>query len=964
MRRKSYAKSVVAVAMAATVALSATACGSKSTADTADTSTSQSEAASSEAETPTATPAPTATPSPTATPAPAESTAESTDSKSEQGSTDNGGLSSGSQSGNANSGKNNSGSNKGSQSGKTTNTAKAPAQAAAPAPTATPKPITYTYVVRKHPASCTTAGYDEHICQEWGGMNYNDNYVAPNGHDWGTGVVTKQATYYEKGAITYTCKNCGETRTEETPELDKTYHIKEVVAPTCTSEGYTIYECNEVPGLTYKGEYTAKLPHSWDGGVVTKAATIYEKGVKTFTCTVCGETRTEDIKVLDKTWHKGQTVAPTCTEQGYTVYICDQDKNLTEKRDYTAALGHDYDNGVVTTPATCTTEGVMTYTCTRDGATKTETIPALGHKWDDGTITTAPTCETEGEKTYRCTNDGCTETKREAVAALGHDWDNGTVTTPATCTAEGVLTYICKRDASHSKTEAIPALGHKWDDGTITTAPTCEAEGEKTYTCKNDGSHTKTESIPALGHDWNDGEVTTAPTCTEDGVKTYTCKNDASHTKTETIAKLGHKWDAGKVTKEPTYESDGTMTFTCQNDPTHTYTETIPAKKYTFTVIVVDPTCTEQGYTLHTCNQNAEKSYKDNYTNALGHDYKEVTTPATCKDAGKVENVCQRCGDTQLVKDLPVTEDHQWNDGVVTKAATCTEAGEKLYTCTVCNKTKTETIEATGHDWNETTTPATCGKAGSVDRTCKTCGTTEHVKDLPATGNHAWDAGKITAEATCDGKGVKTFTCTVCNETKTEEIAALGHNFSYGYCNRCGLNSKYNQKAYEQDIFEKTNALRSQNGLETLSYRSDLQYAADIRVGELLQNYINYGTIDGKWGAHTRPDHSSAGTVLGDKSDWEVGENAAEEDCIFDEEHLYYLWYNSEGHYAAMVNPNANGMICAVREYNGRVFGIQIFIRDPDYNKDTQSAASDTSASVEIAAVVVTDSATTETAAE
>ena len=1008
MRRKSYAKSVVAVAMAATVALSATACGSKSTADTADTSTSQSEAASSEAETPTATPAPTATPSPTATPAPAESTAESTDSKSEQGSTDNGGLSSGSQSGNANSGKNNSGSNKGSQSGKTTNTAKAPAQAAAPAPTATPKPITYTYVVRKHPASCTTAGYDEHICQEWGGMNYNDNYVAPNGHDWGTGVVTKQATYYEKGAITYTCKNCGETRTEETPELDKTYHIKEVIAPTCTSEGYTIYECNEVPGLTYKGEYTAKLPHSWDGGVVTKAATIYEKGVKTFTCTVCGETRTEDIPVLDKTWHKGQTVAPTCTEQGYTVYICDQDKNLTEKRDYTAALGHDYDNGVVTTPATCTTEGVMTYTCTRDGATKTETIPALGHKWDDGTITTAPTCETEGEKTYKCTNDGCTETKTEAVAALGHDWDNGTVTTPATCTAEGVLTYTCKRDASHSKTEAIPALGHKWDDGTITTAPTCEAEGVKTYkctndgctetktesvaalghdwddgvvttpatceadgvktfTCKNDGSHTKTESIPALSHDWNDGEVTTPATCETDGVKTYTCKNDASHTKTETIAKLGHKWDAGKVTKEPTYDSDGIMTFTCQNDPTHTYTETIPAKKYTFTVIVVDPTCTEQGYTLHTCNQNAEKSYKDNYTDALGHDYKEVTTPATCKDAGKVENVCQRCGDTQLVKDLPVTEDHQWNDGVVTKAATCTEAGEKLYTCTVCNKTRTETIEATGHDWNETTTPATCGKAGSVDRTCKACGVTEHVKDLPATGNHAWDAGKITTEATCDGKGVKTFTCTVCNETKTEEIAALGHDYSSGnsFCSRCDLNANYNQKEWEQDIFAQTNGLRAKYNLGTLAYRDDLQYAADIRVEELVQNYITYGDYGGKWGnPHVRPDGSGAATALGDKQDLAWGENAANDAGIFGKGHMFYLWTQSEGHLAAIMNPDANGMVCALKEYNGRVFGIQIFVRDPDYNTDTQSAASDTSAPVEIAAVVVTDSATTETAAE
>ena len=460
--------------------------------------------------------------------------------------------------------------------------------------------------------------------------------------------------------------------------------------------------------------------------------------------------------------------------------------------------------------------------------------------------------------------------------------------------------------------------------------------------------------------------VTTAPTCTEDGVKTYTCKNDTSHTKTETIAKLGHKWDAGKVTKEPTYDSDGTMTFTCQNDKTHTYTETIPAKKYTFTVTVVDPTCTEQGYTLHTCNENAEKSYKDNYTDALGHDYKEVITPATCKDAGKVENICQRCNDTQFVKDLPVTEDHKWNDGAVTKAATCTEAGEKLYTCTVCNKTKTETIEATGHDWNETTTPATCGKDGSVDRTCKTCGVTEHVKDLPATGNHAWDAGKITTEATCDGKGVKTFTCTVCNETKTEEIAALGHDYSSGnsFCSRCDLNVNYNQKEWERDIFEQTNGLRTKYNLGTLAYRDDLQYAADIRVDELYQNYIKYGTIDGQWGAHTRPDHSSAATALGDKQDLACGENAADDAGIFGKGHMFRLWTQSEGHLAAIMNPDANGMVCALKEYNGRVFGIQIFVRDPDYTTtSTQSVTSNTSTPVEIAAVVVTDSATTETAA-
>ena len=141
--------------------------------------------------------------------------------------------------------------------------------------------------------------------------------------------------------------------------------------------------------------------------------------------------------------------------------------------------------------------------------------------------------------------------------------------------------------------------------------------------------------------------------------------------------------------------------------------------------------------------------------------------------------------------------------------------------------------------------------------------------------------------------------------------------------------------------------------------------AADIRVEELVQNYITYGDYDGKWGnPHVRPDGSGAATALGDKQDLACGENAANDAGIFGKGHMFYLWTQSEGHLAAIMNPDANGMVCALKEYNGRVFGIQIFVRDPDYNMDTQSAASDTSAPVEIAAVVVTDSATTETATE
>lgn len=691
-RRVSTAKRIVAVALAATVAVPLTGCKKrKNNNDTtsSDVTTSQSQAAVPETPEVTATPAPTATPEPTA--APAENTDKKDNATSEPTKT-------------------NKPSSGASTSGGTTKPAAtktpAPAPAATPAPTAKPQ-VKYTFTVRRHEATCTTQGYDEHICHEWGGMNYNDRFVPTKGHSWDGGTVTKAATYTETGIKTFKCKECDETRTEEIPSLDKTYHIKSVVAPTCTAEGYTIYECNEVPDLTYKGDYKAKLPHAYDAGKVTKPATIYEKGVKTFTCTSCGTTYTEDIPMVEKTWHKGNTVAPTCTEQGYTVYICDQDSALTEKRDYTNALGHAWDAGTVTTAATCTKAGVKTYTCTRNG---------------------------------------CTETKTEEIAALGHKWDDGTVTTPATC----------------------------------------EAVGVKTYKCQNTG-------------------------CTE--------------TKTEEIAALGHKWDDGVVTKEATYEEDGERTYTCQNDKTHVHKEVIPALGYTFTETVVAPTCTEDGYTLHTCNENPAKTYKDTPVPALGHQYKEVTTPATCGALGSVDNVCERCNDKQHVKNLPVTGEHQWDEGVITKEPTATETGIKTYTCNVCKATKTEDIakahnhdytrlgeiiegpycETEGkrwmycsyegcnervlmpvpaigyHDWDtehtECLKKATCTEKGTMRMHCKRDASHTMTYDYGGTG-HIWDEGVITTPPTYDEYGEKTLYCKNCNATKTEKVLPTKYTFT------------------------------------------------------------------------------------------------------------------------------------------------------------------------------------------
>lgn len=160
-------------------------------------------------------------------------------------------------------------------------------------------------------------------------------------------------------------------------------------------------------------EYTFEMciSHKWDAGVVTKEPTYTSTGTKKYTCTNCGETKSETIAKL------------VCTS-------------------------HVWDSGKVVTAPTYKTEGTKEYTCKNCGTTKTETIAKLvctNHAWDAGVVTKQPTYKTEGTRKYTCTN--CGETKTETIAKLvctDHAWDNGMVTKKATYTATGVRKYTCK----------------------------------------------------------------------------------------------------------------------------------------------------------------------------------------------------------------------------------------------------------------------------------------------------------------------------------------------------------------------------------------------------------------------------------------------------------------------------------------------------------------------------------------
>lgn len=133
--------------------------------------------------------------------------------------------------------------------------------------------------------------------------------------------------------------------------------------------------------------------------------------------------------------------------------------------------------------------------------------PAHVHSWDGGTVTLAATCTAEGVMTYTCT--GCGVTQNEAIPATGHAWaPDYTVDKAATCTEDGSRSIHCTLCGETKDSQVIPATGHQWDGGVETTPPTSSAPGVKTYTCTVCGG-TRTEEIPATGDGSSSGEGST-----------------------------------------------------------------------------------------------------------------------------------------------------------------------------------------------------------------------------------------------------------------------------------------------------------------------------------------------------------------------------------------------------------------------------------------------------------------------
>ena len=457
-------------------------------------------------------------------------------------------------------------------------------------------------------------------------------------------------------------------------------------------------------------------------GVVTTEPTCGAEGVKTYTCSVCGDSYTEAI--------------PATGEHAY--------------------------EGVVTTEPTCGAEGVKTYTCSVCGDSYTEAIPATGeHTYDNDCDAACNVCGYIREVVHLYEN-----ADAPVCAFCGAALD---IAAPILYTTTD-NPYVARGDkvtvaVSMQQNPGLVGWQLLLNYDAAVLAPIEVTAGDAFENVE----FGPVENVPfsAIWLDALNGNNTA------NGVLyyvTFEVKADAAYGITALSVDLVNA--DGAFDEELSAVSFAVAKSGIQVlDHTHVYDNACDAEcnecgyvrevgEHTYEgVVTTEPTCVDEGVKTYTCSICG-----DSYTEAIPatgeHTYEGVvTTEPTCVDEGVKTYTCSICGDS-YTEAIPATDEHTY-EGVVTTEPTCGAEGVKTYTCSVCGDSYTEAIPATGDHVYDGDYDADCNVCGAIREVDVLLGDVNgdgkfNVRDIGLMQQwmNSWDVSMIEAAAdvNCDGK--------------------------------------------------------------------------------------------------------------------------------------------------------------------------------------------------------------------
>lgn len=696
-----------------------------------------------------------------------------------------------------------------------------------------------------------------------------------------------QATCTEPGKTVYRCKSCG---TEETIVSGSALGHKWVEA-TCTTAAYcSVCKKEGVPALGHTWEYSAEE---------SIEATCYAEGKDVTKCSVCGETHTD---VVPKTAHNFGELTPTnetpsmgTADVCHVVYIhtCQNDGcGFSEKKEVEVSE-HNFSKQI-TTAATCSQNGQITYTCNQCGFVKTEAYAdATAHNYVTNAAGTQNECNICHAVQLLASGESA-EVKAEALKNAGSiRLDNASIS--LSDEAKGVL-----EGKDNVNVGAAPLSGSDLDDALAALGTNYEGGQPTVYNFTMSSGGT---AITKFG-----GKVT---------VRIPYTLSEGEDPNEIVVAYI----NGDKVEEVLARYDNGFAIFETEHFSYYTVTRMTPAQRcakfgHVERTVTQEPNCTTPGYTISVCVRCGETT-KNEKKEALGHDYEVTEVKATCTVNGKKTYKCKRCND--VFNMTLFAEGHNWTETAKVEATcknpgsasykcdkcsaeytvtepqkdhavkstvvlpTCTQRGYTEIACVMCDyKSIIDYKDALGHSEKTKVFLPTCTEEGYTLVYCERCNAELNKKDIVAAKGHTmvngvcsvcgegcehnYVKGSVVA-ATCTENGYTVYTCSKCNTSYNgDEVKALGHKFNVEKCERCGIanpeltdyyanmlrsvkdamNLRIRLEGLKIDLTSKFEIARKDNGKIVYSETDDTpDFLKQVGVNELALSIADNGEISG-----------------------------------------------------------------------------------------------------------------------